>query len=99
VRGKYPGIAVTPDTYNLFKDNIDRDNARRKEKAWLKGKTHYKYKLRITDAEGTESVRWIERLVMEHAPLFSALNQENQIDERNTINTPEAELSGVSEEG
>lgn len=92
--GKFPGILVCADTYNLFGNNIHRGNAKRKEKSWLKGLPFYKFKQLVTNEDGTVSYKWVQRLTMEYAAGFNQLHNINTADERDPNNSPEAELSG-----
>lgn len=98
MRGKFPGIPVCSWSYNLFGDNLQRGNAKRKEKSWLRGLPFYKFKSRIVAEDGTVSYQWSRRLVMEYAAGFNAINNENIADEQGHItSSPETELSGIGE--
>jgi hypothetical protein len=96
---KYPGILVTPETYNLF-SSIERANMLRKEEAWKKGKPFYRAKIRIEKEDGTEEYRWVERLVNEYAHLFNNIKQTEERNEElakiewDTDSPPQANLGG-----
>lgn len=84
---KFPGILLTPETYNLFGSNRERGNAKRKEKSFLKGKPFYTHYGLIKDKDGVDVVHKSKRLVMEFAPLF---NEDilNKADEESSNDTP-----------
>jgi hypothetical protein len=96
---KYPGILVTPETYNLFSP-IERANMLRKEEAWKKGKPFYRAKIRIEKEDGTEEYRWVERLVNEYAHLFQNIKQTEERNaelekiEWDTDSSTQADLGG-----
>lgn len=74
MRGKYPGILLTADTYNLFGSNLERGNAKRKEKSWLLARPFYKHKMVVTGADGVQKLQTVPRLVMEYASMFNNID-------------------------
>jgi hypothetical protein len=111
-RGKYPGIILSSQTYNLFGSNRERANAKRKEKAWRLGYPLYVSNSLISDKEGNVTIQKTRRVVMEYNHVFNpTINAEGHITtpeldsstgheasaEENNDGRPEEEVRGVQE--
>lgn len=60
----YEGPAVTAATYNLYKDNLERENVKRREAAARAGKTTYLAKVKIPAHNNVkEHFAWVEKMV------------------------------------
>jgi hypothetical protein len=111
-RGKYPGIILSSQTYNLFGSNRERANAKRKERAWLRGDPFYIAQTLISDKEGNITIQKTRRVTMEYNHVFNpTISAEGHITtpeldsstgheasaEENYDGRPEEEVRGVQE--